>query len=551
MAEEFPMTLRVALAQCNPTVGDLSGNLDLLRRNLVGARSHNAHLVVFPEMALCGYPPEDLLLKKHFLLECRRLLDAFAADCKDMTALVGFPEFDGDGCYNSLAVCRHGRIDAVYRKCLLPNYGVFDERRYFHAGSTAMAIVEKNLSLVLTICEDIWDIEALSASLATLPKKDVIINIAASPFHAGKLQQRQDIISAAARRFGSAVVYCNLIGCQDELVFDGRSMVFDAAGSPALQGRPFREDLVVFDIEPGDKGLAIRPVLGSTMKLPSDPVAEVYEALILGIRDYVHKNGFQKVLIGMSGGIDSALTAALAVDALGPRNVVTLTMPTRYNSPDTINDAKLTAQNLGIDIHTVPIGDLLSNFSRAMHQVPGWDDKGLAYENLQARIRGTILMTLSNQLGCMVLTTGNKSETAVGYSTLYGDTAGGFAVIKDVPKTLVYELSHYINRLHGRELIPRSVIDRIPSAELRDNQKDSDSLPEYDILDRILKGYVEQIKSGQQLIDEGFPPDVVNKVIRLIDRSEYKRRQCPPGIKITPRAFGKDRRMPITNKYSF
>lgn len=545
------MTLRVGLAQCNPTVGDLSGNLDLLRRNLIQARSHDAHLVVFPEMALSGYPPEDLLLKKHFLLECRRLLDAFAADCKDLTALVGFPEQDGDDCFNSMAVCRRGRIDAVYRKCLLPNYGVFDERRYFHAGSAPLAIVEKDLSLVLTICEDLWDMDALTNSLALIPKKNVIVNIAASPFHAGKLRQRQDVISAAARQFSCVVVYCNLIGGQDELVFDGRSMVFDDSGTLAVQGRPFREDLVIFDLLPTDKQLTIEPVLVSTMKLPGDPVAEVYEALILGIRDYVHKNGFQKVLIGMSGGIDSALTAALAVDALGPRNVISLTMPTRYNSPETISDAKHTAQNLGIDIHTVPIGDLLSNFSRSLHQVPGWDEKGLAYENLQARIRGTILMSLSNQLGCMVLTTGNKSETAVGYSTLYGDTAGGFAVIKDVPKTLVYELSHYINRLHGRLVIPRSVIDRIPSAELRDNQKDSDSLPEYDLLDRILKGYVEQIKSGQQLIDEGFPPEVVNKVIRLIDRSEYKRRQCPPGIKITPRAFGKDRRMPITNKYSF
>ncbi len=543
------MTLRVALGQFNATVGDLAANLDAMRHNLAQARTQSVDLLVFPEMSLCGYPPEDLLLKRHFLLECRRVLETFAVECEGLTVLAGFPELDGDRCYNSLAVLRNGRIDAVYRKCLLPNYGVFDERRYFHAGTSPLSIVEKDISLVLTICEDIWDLDALAAVIDPLTKKDLLINIAASPFHAGKLQQRQDIFSRAARRFNTAVIYCNLIGCQDELIFDGRSLVFDASGNLVVQGRPFREDFVVFDIATESGLLSIKPVVVSSLKLPGDPVAEVYEALLLGIRDYVRKNGFQKVLIGMSGGIDSALTAALAVDALGPKNVVAITMPTRFNSPDTVNDAKLASQHLGIDFHTVPIGEILGHFSRTLGQVPGWDEKSLAYENLQARIRGTILMSLSNQLGYLVLTTGNKSETAVGYSTLYGDTAGGFAVIKDVPKTLVYQLSEYINRLHNREIIPRSIIERIPSAELRENQKDSDSLPEYDILDRILKGYVEQIKSARQLIDEGLPADAVNRVIRLIDRSEYKRRQSPPGIKITPRAFGKDRRMPITNKF--
>jgi NAD+ synthase (glutamine-hydrolysing) len=534
-------------------VGDIAGNVEKMCAMYTEANELNADVLVFPEMCVCGYPPEDLLLKEHFLSDNRRAVEQLAADCPKMTVIAGFAEADGPNRFNSLAVLQEGTIKKIYRKTVLPNYGVFDEQRYFQPGAEPAVIEIDGLNLVLTICEDIWQLDRLDEFLKGVGRKDVIINISASPFHVGKISQRQQALSRCANHFNCAVVYCNLIGGQDELIFDGRSMFLDSQGSIISQAKAFAEDLIVADITSADdKRLQVtnvkptEPDTGKSM----DPIAEVYQALVLGTTDYVAKNGFEKVTIGLSGGIDSSLVAAIATDALGAENVVGITMPSKFNSPETISDAEKLADNLGITFFSVPIRKVLDRFDKTLAVVQGWDDNGIAYENLQARIRGIILMSLSNQFSYLVLTTGNKSETAVGYTTLYGDTAGGFAVIKDVPKTMVYELADFINETHQREIIPASVIKRPPSAELRPGQADTDSLPAYELLDEILKGYIELDKSAQQLADVGLPEDVVNRVVRMVDRNEYKRRQSPPGIKITPRAFGKDRRMPITNRYT-
>ncbi len=511
-----------------------------------------ADLAVFPELCLCGYPPEDLLLKKHFSEDNMAFLDKLAGQSGETAMMVGFAEYKDGKCFNSLAVLQQGQIREVYRKNCLPNYGVFDEKRYFEPGTEAKTIEIDGVRVGLTVCEDIWDINKLNKSLGSV-KLDMIINISASPFHIGKITQRRQILSDCAKTFGCAVGYCNLIGGQDELVFDGQSMVVGADGIVLGQCRPFEEDILIFEIEKADAAKQVK-INKASIELPAehpiDILSEIYQALVIGTRDYTIKNGFGKVLVGLSGGIDSALTAAIAAAALGSENVVGITMPSRFNSEETISDAKNLAENLGIEFHTVPIEDTLAEFDSMLSQVAGWDNKGVAYENLQARIRGSILMSLSNRFGYLVLTTGNKSETAVGYSTLYGDTAGGFAVIKDVPKTIVYELCRYINKAGKKPIIPQSVIERIPSAELRENQKDSDSLPDYELLDKILKGYVEEDKSAAKLISFGLEAEVVKKVIRMVDRNEYKRRQSPPGIKITPKAFGRDRRLPITNQYT-
>lgn len=546
------MALRVALAQVNPAVGDLQGNVELAATFVGRARKAGANVIVLPEMCLAGYPPEDLLLKRHFLEDCREALEQLAAQVTELggTVLVGFPEIENGRCHNSLAVLEDGRIEVVYRKGCLPNYGVFDESRYFVAGTEPCVIERQGVRISLTICEDIWSLSWLDGFLAPARPFDLLINASASPFHAGKSRVRDNLIGNCARHFGCAVAYCNLIGGQDELIFDGRSMVVDASGQVRARGRAFCEDLLIADIDTDQRPLRIMATGEYASPMDDlDGVAEVYRALVLGTHDYVRKNGFSRVLIGLSGGIDSSLTAAIAVDALGAENVVGVTMPSRFNTSETISDAERTARNLGIEFHTIPIGAVLDVFHETLKAMPGWDDAGIAYENLQARIRGTILMSLSNQLGLLVLTTGNKSETAVGYSTLYGDTAGGFAVIKDVPKTLVYALSRYVNDQAGTERIPESVITRIPSAELRPNQKDCDSLPEYEVLDRVLRGYVELDQGRRDLLAQGLDEQIVLRVIGLVDRNEYKRRQCPPGIKITPKAFGKDRRMPITNRY--
>ncbi len=544
--------MRIGLAQINSAVGDISGNVEKIMAFCTEAARLGVHVVVFPEMAVCGYPPEDLLLKKHFLADNRAAVDAIAKGCPDIAVIVGFAEAADDGYFNALAVIEKSSVKTIYRKIILPNYGVFDERRYFRPGRRSTTAALHGHVVVPTICEDIWHVEWIDKFIGEMARRDLIVNISASPFHVGKLGERKEMLRRCATHFNCPVAYCNLVGGQDELVFDGRSMFADAQGAIVCQGKAFEEDLLVADVDP--PGGKIRPVnADSALMKPaskSDRVGEVYHALVLGTRDYVRKNGFGKVVIGMSGGIDSALTAVIAADAVGPQNVTGVTMPTKFNSVGTIRDAGKVAENLGIKFHTIAIGSVLDQFAGLLKPVASSSQAGIAYENLQARIRGTIMMYLSNDWSAMVLTTSNKSETAVGYATLYGDTAGGFAVIKDVPKTLVYDLARFANKTHGRTVIPASVFNRAPSAELREGQKDSDSLPEYDLLDRILKGYIEDDKSAKELEEEGLPADVVRKVTRLVDSNEYKRRQSPPGVKITPRAFGKDRRMPITNRYA-
>jgi NAD+ synthase (glutamine-hydrolysing) len=546
--------MRVALGQFNACVGDIEGNVAKMRDFHTRAIELGADIVVFPEMAVCGYPPEDLLLKKHFFEANIRAVEQLAGECSEKATIVGFAEMADSRYFNSLALLEKGVVKKIYRKLILPNYGVFDERRYFRPGSGSTTFGIEGHIVVPTICEDIWHIEWIDKFLGQIYRKDLIVNISASPFYVGKIAQRKEILSRCATYFNCPVVYCNLVGGQDELVFDGRSMFLDSKGVVVSQAKAFAEDLLIADFDLKGSGEVhvshVEKSTGSSLQGSTDPVAEVYQALVLGTKDYVLKNGFGKVLIGLSGGIDSSLTAAIAVDALGAENVVGVTMPSKFNTPVTVNSAAEVAKNLGIEFHTVPIGTVLDEFDKTLGSMTGWSNSGVAYENLQARIRGSILMSLSNQFSYLVLTTGNKSETAVGYCTLYGDTAGGFAVIKDVPKTMVYELARYVNKIHEHQIIPQSVIELPPSAELRENQKDVDSLPEYDLLDPILKGYIEQDKSARQMIGEGLSEDVVNRVTRMVDLNEYKRRQSPPGVKITPKAFGKDRRMPITNLYT-
>ena len=542
--------MRVALGQFNAVVGDLTDNAERMRKIWAQALQSDVDLLAFPELAVCGYPPEDLLLKKHFLRDCSLTVEKLAADCPDKTIIVGFAESYQGNSYNSAAVLQNGSITKVYRKGLLPNYGVFDERRYFQAGTEPVVINVAGLNIAITICADIWDIEWLDNFFKTQSKIQMILNISASPFHMGKTEQRQAMLSRCAKKINCAVCYCNLVGGQDELVFDGSSCFTDSTGEVIAKARAFEEDLLIVDVSQTNNGtIQVQPTQPPPSQ-PTDLLDEVYQALVLGTRDYARKNGFKKTLLGLSGGIDSSVVAAIAVAALGPESVVGLTMPSKFNSPETIADAENVAKNLGIEFLTVTIEPILKQFNRSLQSIPGWNNRGIAYENLQARIRGSILMSLSNQFGSLVLTTGNKSETAVGYATLYGDTAGGFAVIKDVPKTLVYKLAKHINQINGRQIIPADVLSRPPSAELRPGQKDTDALPDYNLLDKILKGYVEEDKSAQQLAESGLPQDAILHAIRMVDRNEYKRRQSPPGVRITPKAFGKDRRLPITNRYS-
>lgn len=542
--------MRLALAQLNVTVGDLAGNRRKMEAAIAAAGKRHVDLLVFPELALCGYPPEDLLLRRQFLIDCRETLQALAAQVGAMTVVVGTADGAAGDCYNAAAVCRQGQVISIYHKGLLPNYGVFDEKRYFKPGHRPVVIDVMGVRAALTICEDIWDVQWADGFLKGSSQRfDLLLNISASPFYAGKIHHRKEMLRRCAAHFGCPAAYCNQIGGQDELVFSGRSMVIDAAGRIVAEAAAFEEDLLIVDVrKPGDGPVQLSPLSeGGEKEL--DPIDEVYRALVLGTRDYVRKNGFCKVVMGLSGGVDSALTAAIAAAALGADNVIGVTMPSRFNTAETRSDAGRLAANLGIAFYTLPIGGILDVYSRTLAALAGWDEQGVAYENLQARIRGTLLMSLSNQFGWMVLTTGNKSETAVGYCTLYGDTAGGFAVLKDVPKTLVYQLCEWVNRQAGRDVIPRTTIERIPSAELREHQKDSDSLPDYAVLDALLKEYIENDRSPMDLIESGYEAGLVARVIRMIDRSEYKRRQSPPGVKITPKAFGVDRRMPIVNHY--
>ncbi|MHC4132563.1 MAG: NAD+ synthase [Planctomycetota bacterium] len=541
--------MRIGLGQFNPIVGDFKGNAAKIERMYKQAVSADLDLLLFPELSLCGYPPEDLLLKRHFLQDNYITLENIANNCSKATMIVGFAESWQGETYNSAAVIHDGRITEIYRKASLPNWGVFDEKRYFQPGKQPLIINIDNLNIAITICFDIWGLQWLSEFLKDIGNIDILVNISASPYHMGKTSQREQVLTESAKTFHSAVAYCNLVGGQDELLFDGRSILMDSTGQIIAKAAAFKEDLLIADIFKKDENLVEIVPATPPAPQPIDLVDEVYQALVLGTTDYVKKNNFKKVLLGLSGGIDSSVTASITTTALGAENVVGITMPSEFNSPETRADAEELAKNLNIEFWIIPIGRILDEFDRELKNVSGWNKKSIAYENLQARIRGNLLMSLSNSMGAIVLTSGNKSETAVGYATLYGDTAGGFAIIKDVPKTLVYKLADHINKISGRKVIPQSVIDRPPSAELSPDQKDTDSLPDYDLLDTILKGYVEEDKSIKELVEMSLPADLVKLVTRMVDQNEYKRRQSPPGIKITPKAFGKDRRLPITNRY--
>ncbi|MFH1367844.1 MAG: NAD+ synthase [Elusimicrobiota bacterium] len=538
--------MRIAIAQINSTVGDIENNARKMLEWAGKAKDAGADVVVFPEMALTGYPPEDLLLKPDFVKDNLDQIKHLAANIDGITAVAGFADKSPAGIHNAAAVISGKKILGVYRKMYLPNYGVFDEKRYFAPGSKTLAFSIGKIKAGINICEDIWQDNPASRPLrkTVLSGAKLVFVINASPYHAGKVKEREKLIQAQAKRNKVYIVYVNMVGGQDELVFDGYSMAADPSGRIIARAEGFKEDLLVIDIPFGkDKqGAAknrIAPVLA--------PVEEVYNALKLGLKDYIHKNGFKKAVIGLSGGIDSALVAALAADAIGRENVYGVFMPSRYTSGESKEDAFDLAKNLGIKLLTIPIEDIFGNYLRTLEPVFKNMQSDITEENLQARIRGNLMMALSNKFGWLVLTTGNKSEMSTGYATLYGDMAGGFAVIKDVPKTLVYELSGYRNSKDSA--IPARIIKKEPTAELRHGQKDSDSLPPYPELDPILKLYVEEDKNLKDIAAKGFPAETVSKVFLLVDKSEYKRRQSPPGIKITPRAFGRDRRMPITNKY--
>jgi len=540
--------VRLAIAQVNPTVGDFSGNVALVADAAGRAREAGADLVLYPELAICGYPPEDLLLNPHFLRDCRAAVEEAARRCAGVDALVGFPEEAGGTAHNAAALLRGGGVAGVARKAELPNYGVFDERRYFAAGDEPFVFVSGGTRCLATICEDIWvpgdPLEHRARALAP----GLVINLSASPFHAGKLPERRAVAARFAAAAGAPLAYANLVGGQDELVFDGGSFLLGDDGALAASAARFAEDLLVADLAPG----GVWAPRGAAVQAPPqlDRLDEVLAALVLGTRDYLRKNRFRGAVVGLSGGIDSALTAALAVEALGAGGVVGVSMPSRYNAAETRSDAARVAANLGIRFLEIPIQGLYERYLEELAAPLGGGDPGVTGENLQARIRGNVLMALSNRFGWLVLTTGNKSETAVGYCTLYGDMAGGFAVIKDVPKTLVWELARRVNGRAGRELIPESTIARVPSAELRPDQRDEDSLPPYPQLDPILEAYIGQLRSPAEIAALGYDAAVVERVIRLVDASEYKRRQAPPGVKITPRAFGRDRRLPITNRWT-
>jgi NAD+ synthase (glutamine-hydrolysing) len=548
-----------------------------MSKALTQAIDARADLVAFPELTITGYPPEDLLMRPNFIEENLRALDDFAKTVpEDIACAVGFVDLDGD-LFNSLAVVSGGEVLHRYHKRYLPNYGVFDENRYFREGDGA-PMARMNGSLVgMSVCEDIW-YPGGPAREQALGGAGVLLNISASPYHRRKGAFRERMLGVRASDYGCYVVFCNLVGGQDELVFDGSSAAFDPEGRLLARAKPFEEDLLVVDLQPSEaliqrlhdprprkENLDNPPLVVELPNLPTRkpeaPVeprvepypseeGEVLEALVLGLGDYFRKNGFSRAVLGLSGGIDSALAAAVAVKALGPENVTGILMPSRYTSDLSNTDAAALAKNLGIDTQSIPIGSAFDAYAEMMSDAFKGMPEDVTEENLQSRIRGNILMALSNKFGWIVLSTGNKSEMSVGYSTLYGDSAGGFAVIKDVPKNLVYRVSRYFNELVDREVIPQSILDKEPSAELRDDQRDTDSLPPYDVLDPILEAYIEEDKGIAQIVAAGYDEDDVRRIIGLVDRAEYKRRQVPIGIKVTGRAFGRDRRMPITNRYT-
>lgn len=573
-------TIRIALAQINPTVGNFNGNVDLMLDYLDRARATGADIVAFPELAIPGYPPEDLLLKPHFVRENLRALDRIIEAASHLVVIVGFIDSDGSDIYNAAGVIADGKLIHAYHKAFLPNYGVFDEERYFQAGRSYPVFAFGNARVGVNICEDIWYPGGPTKVQTLAGDAHLIVNISASPYHANKRYDRERMLCTRAEDNAAALAYCNLFGGQDELVFDGNSLVIDEGGHIVARGRAFEEDLLIADINSErvfaerlrdprrrrekirqirDESLTVielddiskpaseRPAITVNHYESLDESAEVYRALVIGLRDYMRKNGFDKVFIGLSGGIDSALTSVIAADAIGPENVNAAFMPTRYSSAESERDAKQLAENLGIHYQVIGIDETFEQYLKML--APPFDGlaEDVTEENIQARIRGNILMALSNKFRGLVVSTGNKSEMSVGYATLYGDMAGGFALLKDVPKTLVYDLAEYVNRRSA--VIPQYIITRPPSAELKPDQTDQDTLPPYPVLDEILESYIEKDMSFEAIVELGFPPETVRWVINRVDAAEYKRRQSPPGVKITPRAFGRDRRMPITNKY--
>jgi NAD+ synthase (glutamine-hydrolysing) len=585
--------LRLALAQINPTVGDFAGNVAKIIANIERAREAGADVIALPELSLTGYPPEDLLLKPQFIAANLKALDEVVAAARGITAIVGFVAKTSD-IHNAAAVICDGELKGVYHKAYLPNYGVFDEYRYFKAGESAPIFIYGEVPLGVNICEDIW-YPGGPTKVQALAGAQVVINISASPYYAGKGRDRERMLQTRAEDNAVAVAYVNLVGGQDELVFDGDSLVIDERGRVIARGKLFEEDLILAEINAErvfnerlhdprrrqekldvvNEGVRVERIVlrervperkaegkagktkGSPVKRQAQPVEpprltmaeEAYRALVVGTRDYVRKNGFEQAVIGLSGGVDSALTACVAVDALGAEHVTCVFMPTRFSASESGRDAEQLARNLGATYHVVPIEETFAQYLEMLRPVFDDTPMGVAEENIQARIRGNILMALSNKFGALVLSTGNKSEVSVGYCTLYGDMAGGFALLKDVPKTLVYELCAYRNRRDGRAVIPEYIITRPPSAELRENQRDADTLPPYEVLDAILELYIEEDLSAEAIMAEGFDEQTVRWVVKHVDLNEYKRRQAAPGIKITTRAFGRDRRMPITNKF--
>ena len=570
--------LRIALAQANMVVGDLEGNLRKIENFSCQARDEGAEIVAFPELAITGYPPEDLLLKPQFLEDNLKALQYLVESVKDIALVVGYVEAQDD-IFNAAAVICNGEIVSRHYKHFLPNYSVFDENRYFQKGDE-LAVVEFNRCKIgVNICEDIWYPDG-PCLLQTLAGAEVVLNISSSPYHRGKERFREKMLSVRASDHCAIVAFVNLVGGQDELVFDGGSMVFTQTGRMMARAPMFREHLLVADLNVEGvfrtrlhdprrrkdkerlKGVPVSfcpasPV--SSMKkvpLPAPVVAEdiveeeeIFQALVVGTRDYVRKNGFKKVLIGLSGGIDSSLVAVVAAEALGGENVVGVLMPSQYTSGESNRDAYDLAENLGVETHTLPIKDVFGDYKAVLKEVFKDLPEDTTEENLQARIRGNYLMAMSNKYGWLVLTTGNKSEMSCGYATLYGDMAGGYAVLKDLLKTMVFRVSEHVNRRYGREVIPRNVLIKPPSAELKPDQTDQDTLPPYEVLDAILDAYVEKDRSFAEIVGMGYEEDLVARVIRMVDLNEYKRRQAPPGVKLTSRAFGKDRRLPITNRY--
>ncbi len=561
-------SVRVALAQFNAAVGDIGGNCARIREGIAAAREAGAAIAAFPELAVTGYPPEDLVLRRSFCDASREAALALAPETAGLIAVAGFVDTVGGEPFNAAAVFADGRLADVYHKRLLPNYGVFDEERYFGRGLTTPVYRAGDLAFGVSICEDIWDPDGPVAAMA-LGGAELCVNVNASPYHRGRGAERAAMLAARAADNRIAVAYVNTVGGQDELVFDGDSLLVDAQGKVVARGPQFRDDLLIADLGLGDGAQGRREAadvreldLGFAPDLtpPAEPSrpraeplpdeAEVWEALVLGTRDYLAKTGFTRAYVGLSGGIDSSVVAAVAADALGAENVTGVSMPSRYSSGHSRDDARALADNLGIEFLTVPIEPAHAAMLEMLAEPFAGTGPGLAEENLQSRQRGNVLMSLANKFGALVLTTGNKSEMATGYATLYGDMAGGFAVLKDVPKTLTWAIARWRNAAAGRDLIPRGVIDKPPSAELRPGQLDADSLPPYDVLDPIIEAYVEEDRSGPEIVALGHDEATVRRILALVDRNEYKRRQSPPGVKITPRAFGRDRRLPIANRYT-